>query len=153
MTRLDRWVAWVIAERPDPGQQQLLAPLRRWHVIRRLRGSYATMARSLAAQQSIKAPLPWLTGSPRKTSPWQSPGMVTRRRGCPALRQPAAREQASGGVLVIAASLHRAGCSSREARAIRKRCPDGCVVPRRDSHGAGSAREAQDQHKSNTTWA
>src|SRR5271165_470295 len=46
MSRLERRTAWVIAECPDPGQQQLLHRYAVWHVTRRLRarlgGSHAT---------------------------------------------------------------------------------------------------------------
>jgi GrpB-like predicted nucleotidyltransferase (UPF0157 family) len=68
MARLDRWVAWAIAERPDPGQQKLLHRYAVWHVIRRLRGrldgAHATHGQTAAAQQNIKAAialLDWLT--------------------------------------------------------------------------------------------
>ena len=37
MSRLERWTAWVIAECPDPGQQQQLYRYAVWHVTRRLR--------------------------------------------------------------------------------------------------------------------
>ena len=47
MSRLEGWTAWVIAECPDPGQQQLHR-YAVWHVTRRLRarlgGSHATWA-------------------------------------------------------------------------------------------------------------
>jgi hypothetical protein len=68
MSRLERWIAWVIAERPDPGQQQLLHRYAIWHVIRRLRarlgGAHATHHQIVAAQRNIKAAvalLDWLT--------------------------------------------------------------------------------------------
>ena len=68
MSRLERWIAWVIAERPDPGQQQLLHRYAVWHVIRRLRarlgGGHATHHQVVAAQRNIKAAvvlLDWLT--------------------------------------------------------------------------------------------
>jgi hypothetical protein len=66
--RLDHWIALVIAERPDPGQQQLLHRYAVWHVICRLRGrlggAHATHGQVVAAQQNIKAAialLDWLT--------------------------------------------------------------------------------------------
>jgi hypothetical protein len=68
MSRLERWIAWVIAERPDPGQQQLLHRYAVWHVTRRLRarlgGAHATHHQVVAAQRNIKAAvalLDWLT--------------------------------------------------------------------------------------------
>ena len=68
MSRLERWTAWVIAERPDPGQQQLLQRYAVWHVTRRLRarlgGSHATHNQVVAAQRHIKAAaalLDWLS--------------------------------------------------------------------------------------------
>jgi hypothetical protein len=68
MSRLERWIAWVIAERPDPGQQQLLHRYAVWHVTRRLRarlgGVHATHSQVVAAQRNIKAAvvlLDWLT--------------------------------------------------------------------------------------------
>jgi hypothetical protein len=68
MARLEHWAAAVIAERPDPGQQQLLHRYAIWHVIRRLRGrldgAHATHGQAVAAQQNIKAAialLDWLT--------------------------------------------------------------------------------------------
>ena len=68
MSRLERWIARVIAERPDPGQQQLLHRYAVWHVIRRLRarlrGGHATHGQVVAAQRNIKAAvalLDWLT--------------------------------------------------------------------------------------------
>jgi hypothetical protein len=68
MARLERWAARVIAECPDPGQQQLLRRYAVWHVIRRLRGrldgAHATHGQAVAARQNIKAAialLDWLT--------------------------------------------------------------------------------------------
>jgi hypothetical protein len=68
MSRLERWIAWVIAERPDPGQQQLMHRYAVWHVIRRLRarlrGEHATCNQAVAAKRIIKAAvalLDWLT--------------------------------------------------------------------------------------------
>jgi hypothetical protein len=68
MTRLNHWVACVIGERPDPGQQQLLHRYAVWHVLRRLRGrlggTHATHGQVLAAQRIIQAAialLDWLT--------------------------------------------------------------------------------------------
>jgi hypothetical protein len=68
MSRLDGWIGWVIAERPDPGQQQLLHRYAIWHVIRRLRarlgGAHATHNQVVAAKRNIKAAvvlLDWLT--------------------------------------------------------------------------------------------
>ena len=68
MSRLERWIALVIAGRPDPGQQQLLHRYAVWHVIRRLRarlrGEHATHDQVVAAQRIIKAAvalLDWLT--------------------------------------------------------------------------------------------
>jgi hypothetical protein len=68
MTRLNYWIACVIGERPDPGQQQLLHRYAVWHVIRRLRGrlggTHATHGQIVAAQKIIKAAvalLDWLT--------------------------------------------------------------------------------------------
>jgi len=68
MSRLERWTAWVIAECPDPGQQQLLHRYAVWHVTRRLRarlgGSHATHNQVVAAQRHIKAAvalLDWLS--------------------------------------------------------------------------------------------
>ena len=59
MSRLERWTAWVIAECPDPGQQQVLYRYAVWHVTRRLRarlgGSHATHNQVVAAQWHIKA--------------------------------------------------------------------------------------------------
>jgi hypothetical protein len=70
MTRLERWIAQVIAERPDPGQQQLLHRYAIWHVARRLRGrlggAHATHGQAVAAQRIIKAAivlLDWLTAN------------------------------------------------------------------------------------------
>lgn len=68
LARLERWISWAIAERPDPGQRQLLHRYAVWHVVRRLRGrlggAHATHGQVLAAQRSIKAAialLDWLT--------------------------------------------------------------------------------------------
>lgn len=68
MTRLNHWVARIIGERPDPGQQQLLHRYAVWHVLRRLRGrlggTHATHGQVLAAKRIIKAAmalLDWLT--------------------------------------------------------------------------------------------
>ena len=68
MSRLERWTAWVIAEYPDPGQQQVLYRYAVWHVTRRLRarlgGSHATHNQVVAAQRHIKAAvalLDWLS--------------------------------------------------------------------------------------------
>jgi uncharacterized protein YidB (DUF937 family) len=68
MSRLERWIAWVIAERPDPSQQQLLHRYAVWHVSRRLRArlgrAHATHHQVAAAQRNIKAAivlLDWLT--------------------------------------------------------------------------------------------
>ncbi len=68
MTRLNHWIACVIGERPDPGQQQLLHRYAIWHVARRLRGrlggTHATHGQVVAAQRIIKAAialLDWLT--------------------------------------------------------------------------------------------
>ncbi len=68
MARLERWISWSIAERPDPGQRQLLHRYAVWHVVRRLRGrlggAHATHGQVLAAQRNIKAAialLDWLT--------------------------------------------------------------------------------------------
>ena len=67
MSRLERWTAWVIAECPDPGQQQLLHRYAVRHVTRRPRarlgGSHATHNQVVAAQRHIKAAvalLDWL---------------------------------------------------------------------------------------------
>ena len=68
MARLERWIAQVIAGRPDPGQQQLLHRYAIWHVVRRLRarlrGEHATYSQVVAAQRIVKAAialLDWLT--------------------------------------------------------------------------------------------
>jgi hypothetical protein len=68
MARLERWISWSIAERPDPGQRQLLHRYAVWHAVRRLRGrlggTHATHGQVLAAQRNIKAAialLDWLT--------------------------------------------------------------------------------------------
>jgi hypothetical protein len=68
LTRLERWIARSIAERPDPGQQQLLHRYAIWHVVRRLRsrlgGAHATYSQAVAARRNIKAAtvvLDWLT--------------------------------------------------------------------------------------------
>jgi hypothetical protein len=68
MSRLERWTARVMAERSDPGQQQLLDRYAVWHVIRRLRarlgGAHAAHHQVVAAQRIIKAAvalLDWLT--------------------------------------------------------------------------------------------
>ncbi len=68
MTRLNHWIACVIGERPDPGQQQLLHRYAVWHVMRRLRGrlggAHATHGQVVAARKIIKAAialLDWLT--------------------------------------------------------------------------------------------
>jgi uncharacterized protein YidB (DUF937 family) len=68
LTRLETWISWSIAERPDPGQRQLLHRYAIWHVVRRLRGrlagTHATHGQALAAQRNIKAAialLDWLT--------------------------------------------------------------------------------------------
>ena len=64
MSRLERWTAWVIAECPDPGQQQLLHRYAVWHVTRRLRarlgGSHATHNQVVAAQRHIKAAVAYM---------------------------------------------------------------------------------------------
>jgi len=68
MSRLERWIGWVIAEQPDPGQQQLMHRYAVWHVNRRLRsrlgGGHATHNQVVAAQRNIRAAvalLDWLS--------------------------------------------------------------------------------------------
>jgi hypothetical protein len=68
LSRLERWTGQVIAERPGPGQQQLLHRYAVWHVTRRLRtrlgGAHATHGQVVAAQRNIRAAvalLDWLT--------------------------------------------------------------------------------------------
>jgi uncharacterized protein YidB (DUF937 family) len=68
LSRLERWTAWIIAERPDPGQQQLLHRYAVWHVTRRLRRrlgtAHATHGQVVSAQRNIRAAaalLGWLT--------------------------------------------------------------------------------------------
>jgi uncharacterized protein YidB (DUF937 family) len=68
LARLETWISWSIAERPDPQQRQLLHRYAVWHVVRRLRGRLAgtdaTHGQVLAAQRNIKAAialLDWLT--------------------------------------------------------------------------------------------
>lgn len=68
LARLERWISWAIAERPDPGQRQLLYRYSVWHVVRRLRGrlggAHTTRDQVVAAQRNIKAAvalLDWLT--------------------------------------------------------------------------------------------
>jgi hypothetical protein len=68
LARLKRWISWSIAQRPGPGQRQLLHRYAVWHVVRRLRGrlagAQATHGQVLAAQRNIKAAialLDWLT--------------------------------------------------------------------------------------------
>jgi len=67
MTRLERWIAQVIAGRPDPAQRQLLHRYATWHVLRRLRarlrGANASPGQAGAARRSIRAAaglLDWL---------------------------------------------------------------------------------------------
>ncbi len=68
MSRLGRWTSWIIAEQPDPGQQQLIHRYAVWHVTRRLRarlgGGHASRNQVVAAQRNIRAAvalLDWLT--------------------------------------------------------------------------------------------
>jgi len=68
LSRLERWISQSIAERPDPGQRQMLQRYAVWHVVRRLRGrlggSATTRGQVVAAQKNIKAAialLDWLT--------------------------------------------------------------------------------------------
>jgi hypothetical protein len=68
LSRLERWTAQIIAERPHPDQQQLLHRYAVWHVTRRLRarlgGAHATHGQVVAAQRNIRAAvalLGWLT--------------------------------------------------------------------------------------------
>jgi hypothetical protein len=68
MARLEQWISWAIAERPDPSQRQLLYRYAVWHVVRRLRGrlgdAHVTRGQAVAAQRNIKAAvalLDWLT--------------------------------------------------------------------------------------------
>ena len=70
LARLERWISWSIADRPDPDQRQLLHRYAVWHVLRRLRtrlnGAHATATAGqvTAAQRNIKAAialLDWLT--------------------------------------------------------------------------------------------
>ena len=70
LARLERWISWSIADRPDPDQRQMLHRYAVWHVLRRLRtrlsGAHATATAGqvTAAQRNIKAAvalLDWLT--------------------------------------------------------------------------------------------
>jgi hypothetical protein len=68
MARLERWSAHIIAERPDPDQQQLLHRYAVWHLLRRLRnrttGKDTTHNQAVVVQQRVKgaiALLDWLT--------------------------------------------------------------------------------------------
>jgi len=70
LARLERWISWSVAERPDPDQRQLLHRYAVWHVLRRLRTrlnsahATTTAGQVTAAQRNIKAAialLDWLT--------------------------------------------------------------------------------------------
>jgi len=70
LARLESWISWSIAERPDPEQRQLLHRYAVWHVLRRLRTrlnsahATTTAGQVTAAQRNIKAAialLDWLT--------------------------------------------------------------------------------------------
>jgi hypothetical protein len=94
MTRLERWIAQAIADRPDPGQQQLLHRYAIWHVVQRLRsrlrGAQATYSQAVAARRNIKAAtvlLDWLTA---RGLTWPPPGKPTWKHGCPASTKPTA---------------------------------------------------------------
>ena len=93
--QLERWTAWVIAECPDPGQQQLHR-YAVWHVTRRLRarlgGSHATHNQVVAAQRHIKAAVAYMR--------CRIPALPSARRAATALMaalRAAARDQHSIG--------------------------------------------------------
>jgi hypothetical protein len=97
LSRLERWIGWVIAERPDPGQQQLLHRYAVWHVTRRLRarlrGEHATHGQVVAAQRNIRAaitPLDWLTArdlAPGHRWPGRPGAVAGHRAGNPPHRR------------------------------------------------------------------
>ena len=94
MARLERWISWSIAERPDPGQRQLLHRYAVWHVVRRLRGRSVAhtppTARSWPPSATSRPPSPCSTGSPPATSPSPRPAKATWRNGWPTPSRPTA---------------------------------------------------------------
>ena len=69
LARLERWIARLIADRPDHDERQLLRRYGLWHLVRRLRGrlrdQHATHEQVTVVQQHTSAPRSrcW-TGSP-----------------------------------------------------------------------------------------
>jgi hypothetical protein len=66
LARLERWIACTLAERGDPGQQELLHRYAIWHLLRRLRqrnhATYATHAQVVTVQRHVKAAIALLDG-------------------------------------------------------------------------------------------
>jgi hypothetical protein len=68
MARIERWTCRVIADRDDPGEQQLLRAYAVWHLLRRLRarlgGADTTHGQTVVVQQHVRAAiklLDWCT--------------------------------------------------------------------------------------------
>jgi hypothetical protein len=68
MARIKRWTSRVIADRDDPGEQQLLRAYAVWHLLRRLRarlgGADTTHGQAVVVQQHVRAAiklLDWCT--------------------------------------------------------------------------------------------
>jgi len=64
MSRLERWMTQVIAERPDPAHQQLLHSYGLWHLLRRLRrrveGTETTHNQLATARQHLRGAMAFL---------------------------------------------------------------------------------------------
>ena len=68
MARIERWISRIIADREDPGEQQLLHAYAVWHLLRRLRarlgGADPTHGQAVVVQQHVRAAiklLDWCT--------------------------------------------------------------------------------------------
>lgn len=66
LARLERWIERTLAERGDPGQQQLLHRYAVWHLLRRLRqrnnNTYATHAQVVTVKRHVRAAIALLDG-------------------------------------------------------------------------------------------
>ncbi len=82
LARLERWISWSVAERPDPSQRQLLHRYAVWHVVRRLPGRLDRAHATHGQVQAAIALLDWLTARDltlARSPPRRPGGMAVRR--------------------------------------------------------------------------